>query len=113
MSNEITNVANIKLFDELDMSGDSESNSEEIQNVTCIAIQYIWTGFNEDVTASISTQGSNDDTNWATVDSFIPTGASSNRLLNIEKAGYAFIRCSYDQTAGVGSLTVILNSKAI
>lgn len=107
----ILHFANVALLDASDLSVDATSEAENVNNVTCIAIQSIWTGFGGAVTCY--TEASNDGVNFTTVDSYSLSGVSGTRMLNIEKAGYAWIRARYEQVGGSGSLSVILNSKAI
>lgn len=109
----IHNVLYTPLFSGVNMNANHTSDAIAIQGITCYAIQSIWTGFNADSAARINTFGSNDGINWTQVDSVTPSGAASNYLLNVEKAGYRFVQVAYIQSAGAGSLTVSISGKII
>lgn len=116
MSEIIHNViTDDHLLNAIDMSADSTSASKQIDGMTCYAVQYIWTTFVG--TATIYTEGSNTGKSdaWTAVDTFLPTtGTTSNRLLNVEKAGYRYVRVRYViGGASSGALTVTINGKGI
>ena len=111
----IQSIINQKLFDALDMSTvDIASDTQSIQSITCYAVQAYWDSFTGNGTERIITEGSNDAINWSTLDSFIPTGTTNSRMLNVEKAGYAYVRIHYTCDGGaVGNLTTRLSGKVI
>lgn len=108
------NVLYKPLLQAADMSVNSVTVDTAIQGITCYAIQANWSGFAGDATARITTSGGNDSVNFTQVDSIIPTGTSGSYLLNVEKAGYRFIRLQYTQTgAPVGTLSASISGKVI
>lgn len=109
----IQNVIDSKLFDSVNMNANQTSESQSIEGISCYAIEFSWTGFNEDVDARISIQGSNSNSIWSDIDVFTPTEAENSTLINIEKAGYKFVRVVYEQTAGAGTLTAHISGKVI
>ncbi len=109
----IQNIVDTILAEDIDMSGDYTSNPQGIEGVTCYAIQFSWTGFNDDTDAVLSTEASNDLEIWSVVDSFIPSDNTNNTMLNVEKAGYKYVRIKYVQVAGAGTLKAIISGKAI
>lgn len=86
---------------------------QPIQGITCYAVQFSWTSFSGDGTEIINTNGSNDGIIWTVVDSFIPTGTTGNRMLNVEKAGYRFIQLTYVPGSTTGTLTASISGKII
>lgn len=118
MSDIIHNViTDPHMINSADMSANQTSTIEQIDGMTCYAAQYKWTTFVG--AATIFTEGSNvggiDPNDWTAVDTFLPTtGTTSNRMLNVEKAGYRFVRVRYVvNSASSGTLTVTFNGKGI
>lgn len=103
---------NVKVLNAVDMSTDHTSSTIDKRGYSLYSIQYIWTGFSG--TATIVTNASNDilagSPTFTQVDSFIPSGTSGSRILNVEKAGYGLINVVYSQATAAGTLTVIYNS---
>ena len=96
------------------MAATINSPIESIQPLTCFAIQSNWTGFTGDAGARITTYGSNDGITFTSVDAVAPTGTTGSYLLNVEKAGYRFVKVIYTQTTTpTGSLFVSISGKAI
>lgn len=108
---KITQVFNIKAFDAINMNADTTSEIIELQRVTCYAVQSIWSGASG--TLVMTVEASNDRVNFTSVDSYSISSSSGSRLLNVEKAGYAYIRIVLDQTGGGGTLSVHVNGKAV
>jgi hypothetical protein len=98
------------LMDNINASSNYTSNPLDINSFVIYAIQFSWTGFSAP-TSAIYTEGSNDGNTWTIVDSFIPNAGTGSRLLNVEKAGYAFVRVRYSQLGGAGTINAILNGK--
>ncbi len=115
MSNAIENVLNIRFFDSINANANSTSAVIEISGITCYAAQFSWSGFSAGA-ATIVTEATNDDNLttrvFTSVDSFIPSGTTGNRILNVEKAGYKYIRFTYTQTTGAGTILGIVNAKS-
>jgi hypothetical protein len=103
------------LLDSLDMSINQLSNSISIEGLTCYAVQYKWISFVGN--ATIYTEGSNTglDDEWTSVDTFLPTtGTTANRMLNVEKAGYRYVRVRYVvNSTSSGTIKVTLSGKVI
>lgn len=107
----VTHLFSIKLFTNQDMSVNATSPVQNIDNVSCYAVQYIWTGFTG--VSSVIFEASNDGINFSQIDTFLIPDAADNRIVNVEKAGYSFVRCRNAQSTATGSLTVIINGKII
>lgn len=99
----------VKLLDNIDATADRTSVVQNINNFALFAVQYYWDTFAGN--ALVITEASNDGTNWTTVDSFIPSGATGSRMLNVEKAGYGYVRVRYTQTGASGNFSTSLNGK--
>ena len=108
---KVTHVLNKKLLNAVTMDTDLVSPVQNIQQVAAIAVQHIWSGASG--TLLLTVEGSNDGDNFTVIDTTNIVSASGSKLLNIEKAAYAYLRISLDQTTGAGTLTSILNGKAI
>lgn len=112
----IVNKANVKLFDEVSLSSNITSDPFEIRSNSLYCVQHRWK--NKTGTVTILVQGTNfaastNDEDYFTVDTYIiPTG-SDTRGINIEKAGYSFVRLKITQTSGSGTLTSIINAKVL
>ena len=109
----IQNVLYTPLFSHVDMSAPQTSPAQVIQGISLYCVQFSWTGFSGSGSEVISTEGSNDGIVWTTVDSFIPTGTTGNRLLNVEKAGYRFVQLVYAPASSSGSLSATISGKVI
>lgn len=109
---------NSKSIDSGDMSGNLKSDPLEIKEAALICIQAKWSG--SGLSGSLSIQGSNfpldqlsDDSNWTEISSATISTDSGNTMLNIDRAGQAYIRVVYTSLSGAGSLTVLINGKVI
>lgn len=112
MSDFTIHRLNVKLFDELDASQTSEESSVlNIQSISFFSYQVNWSSFSA-VTPVITLLATNSlDQDFVQIDSFIPTGTTGGRLVNVEKAGYGFIKAEYTCTSGSGSITISINAK--
>lgn len=106
----VHHINTITLMDNINASSNYISNSLNINDFVLYCIQFSWAGFSAP-TSAIYTEGSNDNTTWTAVDTFIPSGTTGSRLLNVEKAGYAYVRLRYTQSGGAGTIKAILNGK--
>lgn len=106
----VHHVGTFTLMNNIDASSDFTSNSININDFVIYAIQFSWSTFLAP-TSALYTEGSNDGNVWTIVDSFIPTTGSGSRILNVEKAAYAYVRVRYTQSGGSGNITAILNGK--
>jgi hypothetical protein len=103
-----------KLLDRVDMSVLQETDAISIQSLTCYAVQTSWTGLTVSGGESIATWSSNDGEIWSVEDNFIPAGTTGNRMLNVEKAGYRFVKIVYTPgPSTVGTLLVTISGKVI
>jgi len=109
----IQNIVNEILLNNIDMTDAAESTEINISSISCYAIQCSWTNFTGDTTERIITSGSNDGVIWTAVDTFVPSGSTGNRLLNVEKAGYRFVKLSYTQGITTGTLFATISGKVI
>lgn len=108
-SGRVYHYGNIKLLNNVSAASNQTSDALDINSFVLYAIQFSWASFSG--TATFYTEGSNDGTIWTVVDSFIPSGSSGSRLLNVEKAAYAKVRIRYTQTGGAGTILAVLNGK--
>ena len=109
----IHNVLSEALQQNADMSIGQPSGPVAIQGITCYAVQCSWTGFTGSGTETITTSASNDGIIWTPVDTFIPSGSTGSRMLNVEKAAYRFIQIFYVPGTTSGVLNVSISGKVI
>lgn len=105
----VHHYGNFKLLNNVSAGSNQTSDVLDINSFVLYAIQFSWSGFSG--SATFYTEGSNDGDIWTVVDSFIPSGTTGSRLLNVEKAAYAKVRVRYVRTTGAGTLLVTLNGK--
>lgn len=112
MSDFIIHRLNVKLFDNLDASDTSaESVAFNIQSISLFSYQVNWSSFSA-VNPLIKLYATNSlDQDFVQIDSFIPTGTSGGRIVNVEKAAYGFIKVEYTCTSGSGLITASINGK--
>ncbi len=108
----INNTLYTQLMANVDMRTD-HFGTTPIQGLTCYAVQSVWKDFNSDSNARIITSGSNDGITYTQIDSITPTGTTGSYLLNVEKAGYRFVKVAYTQRSGVGTLNTTISGKII
>lgn len=111
MSDFVVHKLNIKLLNNIDASLNTESDPIDIQSISLYCVHVSWSGFsavNPVITVSASNSLSEP---FVQVDSFIPVGPTGGRLLNVEKAGYAYVKISYSADSGAGSITASINGK--
>lgn len=106
----VHHINTITLMNNISGASSYTSSSLNINDFVLYAIQFSWTGVT--VAGSVYTESSNDGTIWTVVDSFIPSIGVGSRMLNVEKAGYAYVRVRYASAAGTnGTFKAILNGK--
>jgi uncharacterized protein YxjI len=111
--NLIIHQINQKLFDNHDMTSDESSDSININNYSLYAVQYIFDSF-AGIGFDVNLEVSNDGENFSVLDTFTSTDASGSFMVNVEKAGYSFVRVSLEgDTVTAGNLTVIFNGKML
>lgn len=103
-------VTNNPIISNGSMAGSLSATPVDISEFPCYSVHGIWTG---SPVGTISVQGSNDGTNFVEVASQATGGSAGQYLLNVEKAGYKFVRVQYTRTSGTGALTVYLSGKRI
>jgi len=106
----VHHINTITLMDNINASSNYTSSSLNINDFVLYAIQFSWTGFSA-TSCVMYTEGSNDSSVWTAVDTFVPSGTTGSRILNVEKAGYAYVRVRYTQSGGAGIIKAILNGK--
>ena len=112
--NIIHNILYSPILRSASMDTDQVGTPIGIQSITCYAVHAFWTGFGGDAGALITMYGSNDGVNFTAVSSTNPTGTSGSVLLNVEKAGYRFVRVDYTQTTTpAGSISINISGKVI
>lgn len=111
MSDFIVNKLNIKLFNKISASSNKESEVLNIQSVSSICVQTTWNSFSA-VNPKISVLASNSlEELFVEIDEIIPTGSSGGEILNIQRAGYGFIKAIYTCVSGSGDITLSINGK--
>lgn len=111
MSDFVVHKLNIKILDNVDAGTSIESEPINIQSISLYCLQVTWNSFSA-INPEVSLLGSNSlDENFVQIDGFIPNGITGGRLVNVEKAGYAYIKVLYSCTSGSGQLTVSINGK--
>jgi hypothetical protein len=118
MADLIVHKQNTLFFDSQTVSGAITSDPININGYSLYCVQHVWSGASG--SWQIIVEGTNfntsDDAYYTTVDitnitaSNVPTG---NRMLNVEKAGYAYVRVRIAHTSGGGTLTSLLNGKVL
>lgn len=118
MSFTVVHQQNTKLFDSITVSGNDKSKPIIINSYSLYAIQHVWSGTSG--AFQIIVEGSNfdttDDDYFTVIDITNVTAANSpkgNRLVNVEKAGYAYVRVRISFASGGGTLTSVLNGKVL
>lgn len=112
----ITHKFNTTLFDNVAMTSNQSSAAKDISGISLYALQYVWTGASG--TLSIIIEATNvlentQDADYSIIDNYSIVTATGNRMLNVEKAGYAKVRARIVQTIGTGTLKAIINGKVI
>jgi hypothetical protein len=107
----VSHLGSFVLMNNIDASVNYVSDPLNINSFVLYAIQFSWDSFATLTSAVVSTEGSNDGSIWTSIDTFIPSTGTASRILNVEKAGYAFVRISYNQVGASGTLKAILNGK--
>lgn len=111
MSDFVVHKLNIKLLDGIDAGTSIDSDPINIQSISLYCLQITWSAFSA-VNPQVALLGSNSlDENFVQIDGFIPSGTTGGRLVNVEKAGYAYIKVAYSCDSGSGQLTVSINGK--
>lgn len=106
------NKFNIKLFNNISASANAESDPLNIQSVSLFCVQFTWKSFSA-VTPAISLLASNSlDEEFIVVDTITPTGSSGGDIINIQRAGYGFIKVKYTCASGSGTITASVNAKS-
>lgn len=106
----VHHINTVTLMDNIDASSNYISNPLNINDFVIYCVQFSWDSFFAP-TCALYTEGSNDGSTWTIVDSFIPSNGSGSRLLNVEKAAYAYVRLRYTQSGGAGTIKAVLNGK--
>jgi uncharacterized phosphosugar-binding protein len=102
-----------KLFDNYSMANAGNFNSSviEIKTITGYAVHVIWSGASA-TDANFLLQASNDGLNWVTIDTTIINAASGQKLINIERAMYSYVRARFVKNSETsGTLSAILSGK--
>ena len=112
----VINKANVRVFDGVNLNSNQTSVLFELRQNSLYCVQHKWSGFTGTVT--IYTEGTNfmdstDDTEWFQVDTCVLNTGTGTRGINVEKAGYPFVRVRIVQTSGTGTLTTIINAKVL
>lgn len=100
------------LATDADMSGDIESQSQNLDETVSFCVQFVWTdGTTVEGTALLEV--SNDDLNWVAIPAseLDVTGDTGTHIINVEKPAYRFVRGVYQRTDGSGTMTIDINGK--
>lgn len=101
-------MINVKAFDAVDMTANRVSSVIDISELVGFAAHEIYTG---SPTGTLVVEGSNDGTNFVTVDTNSLTGSAGQKLVEKDRAHWRYIRVSYTFSSGTGSLTVYVSGK--
>jgi hypothetical protein len=111
MTDFIVHKLNVKLLNNINASANIASDPLNIQSISLYCIQATWESLTA-INPIITLYGSNNlDEPFIQIDSFIPTGTKGGRLINVEKAGYAYVKVAYSCTSGSGKINVSINGK--
>lgn len=111
MADYIVNKLNIKLFDNISAASNIVSEPLNIQSIYCFCVQITWKNFSAR-NPKISLLVSNSlEEEFVEIDNFTPTGNLGGEIINIERAGYGFIKIQYSCSSGTGNITVSVNGK--
>lgn len=108
------NVTKKTLLDGVSLVADQTSAAENIDSVISFAVQFSWEG-GTTINGTLMVEGSLDGSNFVPVEQLaLVNEDDGNYLVNIERAGYSYMRASWDYTSGTGgTLTVLFNSKRV
>ena len=99
---------NKNVLEDASMAADATSESVDVAEAIVFAVHGIWTG---DPVGSFIVEAGNDDQNFVTIDISSTGGADNQRLLNVDRAGYRYVRVRYERTSGSGTLNVYVSYK--
>ena len=110
----IINVTKKTLLDAVSLVSDQTSSVQNIDNIISFAVQFTWEG-GTTINGTLTVEGSLDGENFVPVEQLaLVNEDDGNYLVNIERAGYSYMRANYDFTSGTGgTLTVLFNSKRV
>lgn len=105
-------IENKKLLDGVDFSVSQTSSGDAIYDALAFSIQFIWTGATG-AAGDLIVEGSNDNSIFVPVSTTSITGETTgSALINVERAGYSYVRIRWVRSAGSGGVfTVWLSSK--
>jgi len=105
-------IENKKLLDGVSFASSQTSVSDAIYDALAFSVQFIWSGATA-AAGDLIVEGSNDDSVFVPVSTTSITGETTgSALINVERAGYSFVRVRWVRSAGSGgTLTVYLSSK--
>lgn len=86
-----------------DMAGDITGISINVQQAVRLCVVHTWSNGSTPV-GTIKVQGSNDNTNWVTVNSQALSGNSGSLIYNDSSVGYAYVRSVYTRSSGSATL---------
>ena len=94
------------------MGTNQSSSSLNISDAIAYAVQAIWKNGSSPV-GTLDIQASNNGEDFSSVLSspIAVSGNSGNILVNVERAGYQFVKILYNSTSGSGELTVSIAGK--
>lgn len=104
---------NKKLLDGVNASSSHTSDALDIQSFSLYCAQFSWSGFSA-VDPVIKILASNSLSEpFVEIDTYVPAGTTGGRLVNVEKAGYAYVKISYTCSSGAGVITASINGKVL
>ena len=114
----IVHKCNVKLIDAQPASLTSiVSNPLEIQSFSLFCVQFSFSSDFNAIDPEIKVLGSNSlDQPFVAIDTHEPppaAGTSYSYMVNVERAGYAYVKLSYTCASGTGTITATLNGKVI
>jgi len=103
---------NANLLTAVALGSSQQTEVRPINEALAYAIQFEWTG-GTGIGGDLVVEASNNKTTFVPLDTYTITGETSGaRLVNVERAGYAYVRASWVYAAGSGgTMTISLSSK--
>lgn len=111
---KLDHLLNKNFFSSQSITTDVSSDPENLNGFSLYAIQHIWSGASGGwfiIIEGSNVQGTKTDNDYTTIDTTTVSGTSGNRMVNVEKAAYSFVRVRVDFSSGGGTLTSIINAK--
>lgn len=102
----------VKLLESAVISSATNSASQKLRYIRDLSVQIIISAVDTPVSASVKLQASNDDTNYSDISGTSSAiSATGNVLINVDGAGYKYIRAVFAISSGTITAEVIFVGK--